>query len=124
MKQLERRIKAIEREISKQENQVLTILKVKRKWFVEGATPPGIDEPVEDWITYKKALEKHEKQYGAVCLFIIDPFKEYEAQHDMPEGTFEKTGLKGQIPFQELLEKVKMEQNRTKRNKKAKNEQS
>jgi hypothetical protein len=73
-------------------------------------TAPNIPEPCEDWITYKRALKEAVEQGNVTgleaLLFEVDPFREYEVRNGLPEGTLSKHKLKGEMPFDQLLEEV------------------
>jgi hypothetical protein len=74
--------------------------------YKEGAAP-DVPEQYEDWITYKAALEEaveSGKKTGIeILIFHVDPFREYEARNNLPEGILRRHRNKGKIPFAELL---------------------
>jgi len=63
---------------------------------------PHFPEPVEEWLTRKKALKEAE-QMLLPCIFIANPWSEYEARHGREPGTLAKHELCGKVPFAELL---------------------
>jgi hypothetical protein len=69
-----------------------------------------VPEQVEDWVTYqsakKEAVESGKKSGTEMLLFIADPFREYEARYNLPEGILSMNEYKRKIPFSELLEKA------------------
>ena len=108
MKDVGRRLGRIEKRLSiGQETRPLHV--VVDATYQEG-TAPDIPEPYEDWITYnralKEAVEKGKESGLELLLFFVDPWREYEARHNLPEGMLSRHELKGKIPFGQLLEKA------------------
>jgi len=71
----------------------------------DDVTMPHFPEPDERWITEQRALDEA-RRARVPCLFVADPYKEYEARHGLEPGTLSKHELCGKVPFAELLEKA------------------
>lgn len=71
----------------------------------EQATIPHFPESPEPWITELRALDEA-RRTRTPCIFVADPYKEYEARHGLEPGTLSKHELCGKVPFAELLGKA------------------
>lgn len=108
MRSISRRLEGIEKKLNiGTEKKVIHF--IINSTFQED-TSPDIPEPYEDWITYKAALERSiergKETELEILLFVVDPFREYEVRNNLPEGILSKHELKGEIPFDQLLEKA------------------
>jgi len=108
MRSISRRLEGIEKQLNiGREKEVIHLI---IRLTSQDGTAPDISEPYEDWITYKAAVEKaveSGKETGLeILLFDVDPFREYEARNNLPEGIITEHRLRGKIPFDELLERA------------------
>ena len=76
MKRLERRIKRIEEKLGMNERRRKMVV-IIHKTDLNHAVP----EPVEEWITYKRALA--EAGQKPIVVFTADPAKELEARENL-----------------------------------------
>lgn len=51
-----------------------------------GDDAPTFDEPVEEWLTFKKVAEEARRQRLPAATFMVDPCAEYEVRHGSREG--------------------------------------
>jgi hypothetical protein len=65
-------------------------------------TVPRFPEPVEMWASYRSAVEQSVRS-RMPCLFIANPFREYEVRHKLPEGSLSTHPLAGKVSFETLL---------------------
>ena len=100
MNSLERRIERAERFAGvKEESRPVIVVRLE---YGSDDTLPHFPEPVEQWVTWKRAMADAE-QASLPCIFIANPWSEYEAQHGLEPGTLAKHELCGKVPFAELL---------------------
>jgi len=71
----------------------------------DDVTMPHFPEPGEQWTTLQRALDEA-RRARVPCLFVADPYKEYEARHGLEPGTLSKHELCGKVPFAALLEQA------------------
>ena len=96
MKNIERRVGKIEDALNIETDRELRSIIVTHR---EQATEPAFSEPVEEWLTYKRAREdaqRHMEETGyGTFVFVADRFKEYEARNGLPEGALSNHELRG-----------------------------
>lgn len=102
MSTLQRRIERAERTVGVESGPSLVpALSILFDWGGDD-TVPHFPEPVEEWVTRRRALEQAERA-RLPYIFIADPYAEYEARHGLEPGTLAKHELRGKVPFAELL---------------------
>ena len=101
MSNIQRRLEKIEKLLDI--DRTKPIVKIIEHMPHKAGFAPDIPEPLEDWVTYKKANEEVEKSNSGFLFFTVDPYREYEVRNNLPEGIISKDELRGKIPFSELL---------------------
>ncbi len=100
MSDIERRIERAERAVGiEEENRPVNIVRVE---YGSDDTFPRFPEPVEQWVTLQRAIDESQRR-RVPCVFITDPFTEYELHHGLQPGTLAKHELRGKVPFAEQL---------------------
>jgi len=112
MKDVNRRLDKIEKQLSvgKKPEVLYMILGFD---YPEGTTPYDT-ESYQEWETYKaevdRAVEISKETGLGFVLFEVDPFREYEVRHNLPEGILSKHKHAGKIPFYLLAKATKIDQ--------------
>lgn len=96
----------IERRIEKaagieREPEMVPVLIIGEDESADETLPPYLG-PVGKWMTLRTSLEEA-RQLRQPCVFVGDPFAEYEARHGLTPGTLTEHELRGKVPFAELL---------------------
>ena len=108
MRSISRRLEGVEKKLGVGTEK--TVIRIITQLTFQEGTAPNIPEPYEDWITYKAALEEAVEQGKVtgleVLAFAVNPFREYEVRNNLPEGILSRDERKGEIPFDQLLEKA------------------
>jgi len=98
---IERRIERAERYVGvKEEDQPAIIISVE---YGDDDTLPHFPEPIGQWATLRKARDES-RRARVPCVFIPDPYAEYELRHGLEPGTLANHELRGRVPFDRLLE--------------------
>jgi hypothetical protein len=99
---IERRIERAERVIGIEgERAIVPTITVVFDYGDDDAVP-HFPEPVEEWVTRRRAKEEAERT-SLPCIFFANPWSEYEARQRLEAGTLAKHELCGKVPFAELL---------------------
>jgi len=97
MSDVRRRVSAVEKRLGVGSQKVTEFKVVVRLSYKEG-TVPVFSEPLEEWLTYRKAEREFEEQTGSLRIFMFtaDPFAEYEAREGLKGGVLSRHENKGQ----------------------------
>ena len=98
---LKQRVEQAEKAVGVDHENVQLALIIRRE-FGDDDTVPHFPEPIEEWATLKAEIEQSQRRQ-VPCVFVEDPFAEYEARHGLEPGVISKHPLCGKVPFQELL---------------------
>ena len=98
---LEQRIRKLEEKVGLENKEPTMIVIVIRP--TDKATEPHFEEDVGQWVTYGQTYNEERRSGTYPCIFIADPFTEYEVRHGLEPGTLANHPLKGQVVFDKLL---------------------
>lgn len=105
MNSIERRIERAERAVGVTNSPIVVpVLTIVSDTGGDEAVP-HFSEPVQKWVTRRRAFEEAERAQ-LPCIFIADPYSEYEARHGLEPGTLVRHELRGNVAFVELLAAV------------------